>query len=453
MPIDASKKVSYDFFIDERKALLAKKDVKGAVLQSRLAAEAFAGSTDPQELDLRHRAFADGANLLRTSGQLEAAEKMFDEIGVLAQKELGAHAFPFLFARYSLGLVRDARADYDGAVAPFRDALAGFDAAGQARETALVAAALGLALLHGQHWADAATTLADALKRLGNSEPTSRASTLHNLTLALVHAGRAAEAVETGAQAVALRRSLTGENHPLWVDTALVHAMALVDAGQSEAAAAQIRHAAQIILAGAGEAHSFFADALLVEARRVARAGDGPAAEALGRRAMFILESQQLSPDALRQRRADAAALGPIWRTGQAAQSADDVVLWELSLQHTLRRYQVAQLSFAGSGDRPRRWFAFVPASWSTELARYAAQLIFADENRFLNAREPADANFLDTTAATARRIATSVLESVPLKDLFADAVWERSVFFNLASGKQSIPLNSDEISAALKIA
>src|SRR6185295_12681523 len=121
---------------------------------------------------------------------------------------------------------------------------------------------------------------------------------------------------------------------------------ALVETGDLAAAAPLIRRGALVVLSGAGEAHPFFADALLVEARRVAKTGDGGAAEALARRAMFILSRADLQPAAVEQRKRDAEALGPIWRTGSKARDAGDVALWRVSMEHTLRRYQGATLDF-----------------------------------------------------------------------------------------------------------
>jgi hypothetical protein len=439
MTIDPDRKRRYDACTARVREHEAKRDVDGAVQALRDAAAVFAGSREADELDLRHRALADIAAWLKAAKRPEA-EAAFAELARVAGAEAGRLSYPALFATYSIGKLRQDRHDDENALAPLGEAEAGFVEAGNAEEALLAGAARGLSAIRVARWADAATILVAVRARFAaNTDDTTRASVLHNLAVALVRSERAAEAVKIGAEAVAVRTRKDGANHPLTIETQLVHARALVDAGQLDAALPIARAAAAVILAGAGEAHPFFADALLVEARRATRTGDGTAGEALARRALHVLAVAETPADAARQRHRDAAELAPLWRIGTPARGVDDVALWEIAIDHTLRRYRAATLDFIGSGDRPKRWYFVVPAHWDPAAhAAYAARVVFADQNAALNAREPADANFLDATRVQARAVAGDAIFAIPLVEAFQSRVWEASVAWNLLAGASS---------------
>jgi hypothetical protein len=296
------------------------------------------------------------------------------------------------------------------------------------------AAGLGLTLLRDGRWAE-------ATRVLGDLELT-RAGDLHNLALARTRAGDARGGLEAARKAVALHRQAEGEDHPDTLESALVAALALLETGDGAGAADETRRAARIIRSQAGEAHPFFADALLIEARRVARLGDGGAAEALARRAMFIVRSAEVDGPALRHRETDAAAIGKLWRTAPEARAVGDLALWRMSLQHTLRRYQVETLDFALSGDRPKEWIFFVPGGWPVDQALAAARVVFADLSRALNEREPSDPHFLDATQALATPLDRRTTAEVDLAGLFRQRTWEPTIAFSLVRGASSLALS-----------
>src|SRR4051794_14495785 len=92
-----------------------------AAAQSQ-AAEAFAGSTDREELELRHRALADAGNILRGAGKLADAEAAYERFGRAAAAELGSSSEPALLGRYFVGLVRSDRSDFNGSAAALKEA-------------------------------------------------------------------------------------------------------------------------------------------------------------------------------------------------------------------------------------------------------------------------------------------------------------------------------------------
>lgn len=386
---------------------------------------------------------------LRAAGQPADAVRSFSDAAAAAAPGSADYAL----ARYFVGLCcQDLMKDAE-AVAPLEDATRIYGALpGQDQGAALIGAALGLSLMRELRWKDAARVMEESGRRLPDTPQNagSRAAGLHNLAIVYTRSGDPVRGLEAARRAIAIREKTDGPDHPLTVETRLIEAHALVDAGEGDAAAPLIRRAALRVLQAAGEAHPFFADALLVEARRLARIGDGGAAEACARRALHILEAARTPAAAVEQRKRDAAALGALWRTGAKARDAGDVALWRVSIRHTLRRYQAATLDFAGSGDRPLEWYLFVPAAWMPAQALYAARVVMADISRALNAREPADANFLDATAATASRPAERELSDTKFADLFRARVWEPSIAYSLVLGDRSLPIPPPELARAL---
>jgi hypothetical protein len=243
---------------------------------------------------------------------------------------------------------------------------------------------------------------------------------------------------------VALHTRLDGENDPATIESKLVEAFARIEVGELDAAAGVIREAARVILNGAGELHEFFADALLVEARRVARKGDGGAADALTRRASLIYE--HCKTEAMEHRDHDIAEVRRLWRAGTKARDAKDVALWHMSIQHTLRRYQLKTLDFSESGDRPKEWLFFVPAHWPLSQATYAARLTFAACNEFLNAQQPNDPNFLDATSATAMPVTAAQAATLDLPA----RTWEPAVVYTMIDGDSARPVLPSELPAML---
>ena len=453
MPIHAGKKAEYDAHQKEVDRYRATKDVGPWVDSCRKAAATFAGSRDPEELDLRHRALSDAGSVLRSAGMLPEAEQQYEALSTAARAELGPDATAYLLARYFLGLTRQDRDDEAGAVAPLEEAVLGFEKRPNAdQEVGLMGTALGLSLMRLHRFPEAVKYLDRARQRLAKlpAQANSLAAALHNLAMSQVRGGDAKAGLETAKQAVALREKINGASHPLTVETQFVEALARIDTGDSAGASALIRKGALMVLSGPGEAHPFFADALLLEARRTARAGDGTAAEALARRALFIIEKSGITPAAAEQRKLDAREIGALWRTGKAAKGPDDVALWKVSIQHTLRRYQFETLDFAGSGDRPKVWFFFVPASWPLTSVTYATQLVFGGCNAFLNSREPADASFLDATSAQATVPTERELLDTKLDDMFRSRVWEPSIGYSLVGGASSTPLSPADFALAL---
>ncbi len=436
----------------EGKEAASRGDVIAAAAAYTRAAAVFAGTTDADELDERHRALADAGGVLRKAGHLAEAEVAYEAMSAATHAELGAASRPFLLSRYFVGLIRSDREDYLGSALLLEQAYTGFSALpDEAHGTRLMGAALGLAWLRARYWDEAV----NVLRRLAGSpiEDESGASILHNLAVALVRGGNASMALTFARSAVALRARLNGPNHPSYIETRLVEALALVDSGQLAEAAPILREAAQTVLAGVGEAHAFFADALLIEGRRLARLGDGAAGEALARRALFVAGRAGMPAGALEDRRLDAAAIGPIWRTGPKAEGPRDVRLWRVELQHTLRRYQVQTIDFIGSGDAAKVWYYFVPSGVSPahpERALRLVRLALADASALLNSREPADANFLDVTSFVAREPTIPELLATPMDAVFKARTWENSVAYSVVAGDRSQSLAPFDFALAL---
>jgi len=391
------------------------------------------------------------------SGRRRRADKNFAEAeadfeAAAAVAEPGSRQFAL--ARYFTGLTRQEDNDEAGAVTPLEEALRIFGTLpGEAQSAALIGVALGLCLLRTQRWASAASVLEQAADRFGNTpkDPRSLASCLHNLAMAETHSGDVQRGLETARRASALRAQLDGPDHPYTIETRIVEAYALVESGHLEEAGTLIRRSAQVILGGAGEAHPYFADALLAEARRLARLGDGVAAEALARRAVFLLKQLGYSQAAIDQREREGVALLGLWRAGSNARSPSDVALWRVSMQHTLRRYRVATLDFAPSGDRPAEEFFFVPATWPLSQARYVANVVLADANAVLNSQEPADANFVDVTQAVATAPGAEELRGMNFAEAFRSRrTWETSIAYNVVNGSRSFPLSPVDFGRAL---
>lgn len=452
MPIRPELQQRYDREMNTAREQLAAQDAAGAATAAQAAAEIFAGSRDEEELDLRHQAFGFVGSVWRRARNAELAEAAYEKMASAARAEVGPESRTFFLARYFVGLVRADRDDQAGAALALREAYDGFCRLPSARdEPRLIGAALGLALLRLRRFDE----VVDVLRRFAGAArgDESAASILHNLALALIHTGQAAVALTFIRQALELRAQLNGRNHPYYIETQLVEALALVESGDRAGAAPIIREAGAAVLAGGGEAHPFFARDLIVEARRMARSGDGGAAEALARRALFVLRSGDVTPGVIADNVRDAAEIGPLWRTLPAARGPEEVRLWRMDMQHTLRRYQVHSLDFAESGDRPLTWYFFVPAKISvTDSAAVLqlARLAFADCNIVLNGREPADANILDVTSVQASEPSLTELQQTDFESLFRSRVWEPSAVFSLVEGARSLPLAPSHFALAL---
>jgi|GEM_PF-2941811 len=451
MPIRADKKATYDLHLKSAEAFRAEKNIASWVAALQQAAASFAGSKDAEELELRHRAMSESGGVLRANGKHAEACAQYEALSAAALAEVGAGATPYLLSRYFLGLTRQDANDEAGAVQPLADAVEGYEKRpGADQEVGLIGTALGLTLMRLHRFAEAADVLERARARLVKlpNQVNSLAAALHNLAMSQVRGGDAKAGLKTAKEAVALREKLNGAGHPLTIETSFVLALAQIDAGELEQAGKVIRAGALAVLSGAGEAHGFFADALLLEARRLARLNEGTAAEALARRALFVVQQAGISPPGANQRSLDAAAIPPLWRTRAASK---DVALWRVSMQHTLRRYRPAMLDFEGSGDRPKEWFFFVPAVWPVSDVKYATQLVFGDANAALNAREPADANFLDATSAVATLLTMEEASKIQVDQVFRARVWEPSVAYSLRSGVRGVPLSPEEFAGELQ--
>lgn len=452
MPIRPDLQPRYEREMNSAREQLAAQDAAGAAATAQAAAEIFAGSRDEEELDLRHQAFAFVGSVWRRVRNAELAEAAYEKMASAARAELGPESRAFFLARYFVGLVRSDRDDQAGAALALREAYDGFcRLPGEQDGPRLIGAALALALLRLRRFDE----VVDVLRRFAGTgrEDESAASILHNLSLALIHSGQAATALPFIRQALDLRSRLNGRNHPYYIETQLVEALALVDSGDRAGAAPILREACGAVLAGAGEAHPFFARGLIVEARRLALSGDGGAAEALARRALFALRSGDASESVIADNARDASEIGPLWRRSPAARGPEEVRMWRMEMQHTLRRYQAHSLDFAESGDRPLTWYFFVPAKVSVTDAAAAlqlARLAFADCNIVLNGREPADANILDVTSVQASEPSLTELQKTDFESLFRSRVWEPSVAYSLVEGTRSLPLAPSHFAFAL---
>jgi tetratricopeptide (TPR) repeat protein len=349
-------------------------------------------------------------------------------------------------ATYYVGLTRQERNDGKGAAAALEEAFKLYQEQPDEdpKTIAIVAVTYGISLLRVFRFADAIAVfeLAKTI-RAGLPENAAFAGLLHNLAIAWSRGGDPARGVEYAVRAVELHAKLDGASDPATIESKLVEAFARIENGELDTVAALIRDAARVILDGAGELHELFADALLVEARRVARKGDGGAADALTRRASLIYK--QCKAEAMEHRDHDISEVRRSWKTGTAARDAADVALWRMSIQHTLRRYQLKTLDFAGSGDRPKEWLFFVPAHWPLSQATYAARLTFAACGELLSAQQPNDPSFLDATSATATPVATFDLAA-----LSAARTWEPAVVYTLLAGDSARPVLPEQLPALL---
>jgi tetratricopeptide (TPR) repeat protein len=381
---------------------------------------------------------------LRHAGDHAAALPRFEAAAAIAVKD----SYEEARARYYVGLTRQERLDNQGAAAALEEALRLYQKLpGEEPKTiAIVGATYGISLLRVFRFAEAIQVF-ELVKtiRAGMPENGAYAGLLHNLAIAHSRGGNPALGVDYATRAVALHTKLDGMGDPSTIESKLVEAFARIEMGELDATAALIRDAARVIRNGAGELHEFYGDALLVEARRVARKGDGVAADALTRRASYIYA--QCKALAMDHRNHDLAEIRRLWKTGTKARDENDVALWRMSLQHTLRRYQLETLDFAGSGDRPKEWLFLVPAHWPLSQAGYAARLAFAACNALLSSRQPDDANFLDATAATATVVTAASLDPAAM---FAARSWESTIAYSLLDGDRADPLSPAQLTSAL---
>jgi tetratricopeptide (TPR) repeat protein len=397
------------------------------------AADAFKGSTEADERDLRYRAICESALHYRASKRWLEAEDAYTEWGEEISRDLSPTDPRVFFAPYYIGLTRSAKGDRLGAIEAFSKALAGFASLKLKDECRATSAALGLEQLRELDFAGAVETLR---KVAGDPrEDETQASILHNLCLAARRAGMRELAAPFGAQAAAIRKKLNGANHPMLVETELVWAQAMIAQGQLEEAEPIIQRSAASVLSGAGESHPYFADALLAEGLRQALKGDGTAGEALARRAMFICDRCGESADRMTLRKADQTEIRKAWRPTGKASGGGELAIWKARLRFTLRRYQVNQLSFVGSGDRDRTWLFFVPKELPKQNAKLWSQIVFADINQHLNAREPADVNFLDATGCEVSELSGEDLLGFDYAALYKDIVWEPAAAFSIGNG------------------
>ncbi len=388
------------------------------------------------------RLMADG-NTLRQAGRFDEALLHFERASAAAPKS----TLPYAEAIYFKGVTFQNREDDAGALPFLEEAfhlLETLNAA--APKLALAGAALGLSLLRLHRWTETAAVLEKTIPRYSPEERSDLACSWHNLAIAATRSGDPKRGLNAAVQAVALHASLEGLGDPITVDSRLVEAYARVETGDLDGAL--IRRIGTVILNGAGEAHSYFGNALMVEARRVARLGDGPAAEALARRALYILKGGDTHPMLLDLQRRAAIELQSLWRTGKPARDSKEIVLCRLRLQHTLRRFQAETLDFAPSGDRPKEWLVFVPATWP--LTAQIAHLIFADLSRHLAAREPADPHFLDATSAAVTIVSDADLREMKLAELYQAKTWEPTVAFSVLRGNVSDELSPQDLARAL---
>jgi hypothetical protein len=382
-------------------------------------------------------------NTFREVGRFDEAILYFER----ASAQVPKSTWPYAEAIYYKGVTFQNREDDAGAL-PFLDEAYKLldNLQAPAPKLAMVGAALGLSLLRLQRWTKTAAVLEKTIPRYAPENRSDLAGCWHNLAIAATRGGNPKRGVEAAMKAVALHESLSGIGHPTTVESRLVEAYARVETGDLDGAL--IRRIGTVILNGAGEAHSYFGDALMVEARRVARLGDGPAAEALARRALYILKNGGAHPTVIDLQRRAAIELQSLWRTGAPAKSSKDIVLCRLALQHTLRRFQPETLDFAPSGDRPKEWLVFVPATWP--LTAQIAHLIFADLSADLAAREPADAHFLDATSATLTPVTDADLREMKLAELYKARTWEPTVAFSVLRGNVSDDLSPQDLARAL---
>lgn len=413
----------------------------------REAADAFKGSTEADERDLRYRAICESALHWRAAKRWAEAETAYSEWGSEIAKDLSPADPRVFYAPYYIGLTRSAKGDAAGAIESFTTALQGFASLKLKDECRSTSAALGLEQLRDLKFDAAVETLR---KVAGDErEDDTQASILHNLCLAGRRGALRELAVPFGEQAVRLRQKLNGAGHPLLVETELVLAQALIVAGRYDEAEPIIRRSAEAVLGGAGEMHPYFADALLAEGLRVAHQGDGIAGEALARRAVFICDRSGEPQDRMQLRWQDCNYIRAVWRPFGIAKSGREMKVWKAKLRYTLRRYQVNQLSFVGSGDRERTWLFFVPEQVPEVNAKLWAQMVFADIDASLNAREPADPSFLGVTGCEVTALTAEEAMGFDYASLYRDIVWEPAAAFSIGNGN-SHPIDPISLGRAL---
>lgn len=385
----------------------------------------------------------DEGRRFRGAGRLNEALSRFHS----ACGEVPPQTKPWALARHQMGLVDQDRGRDADAIEPFAEAYRGMDnRPDDVAEAAEIGADYGLSLIRLYRWADAVPLLEKSIQRFEQlGRRGALAAGLHNLAMALTRGGDAARGLAAAERASSIRREVSGDDHPLTIDTQLVESYALIETGNLPRAKDSIAQAGRIVRANVGEGHGIYADVLMTEARRVARTGDGGAAEALARRSLHIHREVGSDAAVIRLREQDAVSLAALWRTGVPARGPDDVAVWRMKLQHTLRGYRVATMDFAPAHDLPKEWIFFVPASWPRTQALYAARVVFADANVVLNAREPADPNFLDATQAEAVDAG-----DVDVGALFKKCVWEPSAAYSLVRGTLSVPLSLADTTRAL---
>ncbi|HZE95562.1 MAG TPA: tetratricopeptide repeat protein [Planctomycetota bacterium] len=379
---------------------------------------------------------------LRTQGRHAEAASRFNSATMEAPK----FTKPWALAQYYLALSLASRDKLDDAIEAFEPAWRHFDNAEDDADTACsVGGNYGLALIRHRRWADAVRILDSTRRRheAMGKDPGNLAIACHNLAIARTRSGDAAGGLEAATKAVELHSRAEGVDHPDTIESRLIRAYARIETGDLAAAGPEIRSAAGVILAQVGEAHAYFGDALLTEARRQVRLGDVGAGEALARRANYLFTEAGLSAASKSQRDRDALDLELLWRKASPARDAGDVAVWRMSIQHTLRRYQVGTLDFLPSGDRPRDWVFFVPKSWPLSNALYAARLVFSAANSWLNSREPSDPNFLDATQATASAPGLVELSSTDFVAVFKERGWEPTIAYSVVRGNMGIPIGS----------
>ena len=452
MPANPELSARYDAAILKYEVTLKANDTDAALVFARTAAEVFLGSSDPEQLEKRHTALLHIAGIHRSLRQFAEAEQAYAHAAEVVAKESGTASRAYILGRYYTGLMRQRQENDAAAIEPLREAHEAFAAIpGCEVETRLTGATLGLSCLREQRWEDCAAVLTRISNpaKVDNDE----ASIQHNLGMALHRSGKAREAEGPIRTALAIHEKVNGRDHPITVETMLLAGTILADSGKAGDSVAMIRNGAAVILSGAGESHPFFSRALLAMARNFAYLGDGAAAEALTRRANFILDQCNVTGRVREGYDLDVRDIPAMWRTGKAASGPGDIRLWRVDFQHTLRRYQASALDYAGSGEMPKTWYFFVPgvldAGNRTDVM-HVVRIALADANRRLNAREPADANFLDVTSAAATDLSPADLAALPPRDLFPQRTWEDATAFSLVRGRLSSALPQGDFALAV---
>jgi hypothetical protein len=194
-----------------------------------------------------------------------------------------------------------------------------------------------------------------------------------------------------------------------------------------------------------------FVDVVVAAAERAFARGDVCGGESLLRRAELI--AARLG-DAERTDAAERAlAASPRLTPGRPRLGLDRAVV-EIVLQHTLMRWQPAEVGHVPSGDRPKRWLALAPSGWiEAGLEQRLAPIltsIFAISNEQLNHSEPFDANYLGLTSFTARPMTAAELLAEPWREIAAAQVWEPSTTYVVDDGAWFASGPSDFVPMAL---